>query len=177
MIDQTTSLATQAAMMAGLEQDVCHFNEQGDPLSLLFIDLDHFKLANDAYGHRFGDELMSWLGEFLPRSLPEQARIARYAGDAFVVTLPGTPIADACTIAETLRAGMAEHVFQTSLGHSVLLSISVGIAGMERGGPHFESASDLLHAADRAMYAAKRDGRNRVVRWTPELSANSLVIR
>ncbi|HEX5165944.1 MAG TPA: GAF domain-containing protein, partial [Thermomicrobiales bacterium] len=138
MIDQTTSLATQAAMMANLTEDVAEFHQTGAPLALLFIDLDHFKIANDAYGHRFGDELMSWLGDFLPRTLPEDARIARYAGDAFVVTLPGTTIDTACTIAESLRAAMAAHTFETSLGHSVLLSISVGVAGMERGGTLFE---------------------------------------
>ena len=175
MIDQTTSLATQAAMMANLEQDIRQFHEDGTPLALLFIDLDHFKLANDAYGHRFGDELMRWLGDFLPRALPSDARIARYAGDAFVVTLPRTPTENACAIAETLRTEMAERTFETSLGHTVLLSVSVGVAGLERDGAPFESADDLLHAADRAMYAAKLEGRNCVIRWTPELDARAAV--
>ncbi|HYI16231.1 MAG TPA: GAF domain-containing protein, partial [Thermomicrobiales bacterium] len=177
MVDQTTSLATQAAMMATLEAEVSHFQAGGEPLALLFIDLDHFKLANDAYGHRFGDELMGWLGEFLPESLPPQARIARYAGDAFVVTLPGTPTDDACTIAERLRAAMAERTFETSLGHTVLLSISVGVAGMEQAGIRFANADELLHAADRAMYAAKLEGRNRVIRWSPDLRAQAAVLR
>ncbi len=177
MIDQTTSLATQAAMMATLEAEVSQFHAGGKPLALLFIDLDHFKLANDAYGHRFGDELMGWLGEFLPESLPSQAQIARYAGDAFVVTLPGTSTDDACTIAEGLRAAMAERTFDTSLGHTVLLSISVGVAGMEQDSIRFANADELLHAADRAMYAAKLEGRNRVIRWSPDLAATAAVLR
>jgi diguanylate cyclase (GGDEF)-like protein len=175
LIDQTTSLATQAAMMAGLEADVSQFHEDGEPLALLFIDLDHFKLANDAYGHRFGDELMSWMGEFLPQELPFQTRIARYAGDAFVAVLPGMTIAEAGAIAERLRATMAERTFETSLGHTVLLSISVGVAGLEPTGPQFATADELLHAADRAMYAAKLEGRNRVICWSTDLVARPVL--
>jgi len=175
MIDQTTSLATQAALMAGLDADVRQYQGDGQPLAVLFIDLDHFKLANDAYGHRFGDELMGWMGTFLPQELPDDARIGRYAGDAFVAVLPGMTTDAACEIAERLRVTMAERAFETSLGHTVLLSISVGVSGLEPDGPAFATAEELLHAADRAMYAAKLEGRNRVTRWSPDLAARTVL--
>ncbi len=175
-IDQLTSIATPAALMASLEYDVSQFQTRGTPISLLYIDLDHFNLVNDAYGQQFGDELMHWLSEFLPASLPHTARIARYADDAFVGLLPGTTTEAACSIAESLRAGMAEHSFETTGGHLALMSISVGVAGLERGNETFANAMDLLHAANRATYAAKIQGRNRVIRWTADLDEKAVML-
>jgi diguanylate cyclase (GGDEF)-like protein len=157
-------------MTLELERQINHVYEDGVPVALLFFDLDNFKLANDLYGHRFGDEILVWLGDFLPGVLPPQATISRYAGDAFVAILPETAIDEAVAVAERLRAELAERTFATTLGHSVLLSISVGVAGIDPASHEIDDAATLLHAADRAMYAAKLAGRNRVARWTAQLA-------
>jgi diguanylate cyclase (GGDEF)-like protein len=170
LLDPTTSLPNQAAFLQSLQQHLHDCRQQHLPLSLLFLDLDNFKLANDAFGHRFGDELLAWIGEFLPRSLPPTAYVARYGGEEFVVLLPKTPPASAEWLAERLRADMAQRTFATSLGHAVQLSMSIGVAGIDPGTADAPDSEALIHAADRAMYAAKLRGRNQVVQWSPEVA-------
>ncbi|MGH9176280.1 MAG: sensor domain-containing diguanylate cyclase, partial [Vicinamibacterales bacterium] len=166
----TAPFATYPAMMAELERLLARCATRREPVSLLFVDLDNFKLVNDAYGHRLGDEVMAGLSEFLPGALPRRATIASYAGDTFVVILPRILIAKAVACAEKLRAALSEHAFTTSIGHTVLLAASIGVVGVEPDDDTFENAGEFLHAADRAMFAAKLAGRNRVVRWTPALA-------
>jgi diguanylate cyclase (GGDEF)-like protein len=170
LLDPMTNLPNQAAFLQTLQQHFQHCRQQQSALSLLFLDLDNFKLANDAFGHRFGDELLAWMGDFLPRALPPYAYVARYGGEEFVVILPKTLPANAECLAEKLRAEMADCTFETSLGHSVQLSSSIGVAGIDLRVDTEIDADDLIHAADRAMYAAKLRGRNRVVQWSPEIA-------
>lgn len=168
-VDPLTGLPDQRAIDRALHAEVERARAAAGQVSVLFFDLDHFKAANDAFGHRFGDELLVWIGGELPRMLPEHAFVGRYGGEEFVVVLPGATIDDADAIASTLRTDLAKRTYGASNGHRVLLSASIGVASISSD---LIDAPSLLHAADRAMYVAKRAGRNRIVRWTPELQAS-----
>jgi diguanylate cyclase (GGDEF)-like protein len=169
-VDTLTGLPNQSAFIQQLRAEIDGARGQMQPLSLLFLDLDHFKLANDAFGHRFGDELLVWLGHLLPDLLPRIAWIGRYGGEEFVVILPRTPAEQAETVAETLRAQLDERTFETSAAHGARLSVSIGVAGFDPDSTTIMTAEQLIDAADRAMYAAKVRGRNRVVAWTPAVA-------
>lgn len=167
--DELTGLPDQRAVDRQLTAEIERARGTGQPVSVLFLDLDNFKAANDAFGHRFGDELLVWIGKQLPRVLPPHAFVGRYGGEEFIVILPNTPLEQAEGIASALRSKLAAHTYTASTGHQVLLSASIGVAALAG---ELTDAAGMIHAADRAMYVATRAGRNRVVRWTPELQAS-----
>jgi diguanylate cyclase (GGDEF)-like protein len=167
--DSLTGLPDRQAFNLTLAAEIERARNAGQPVSLLFCDLDHFKAANDAFGHRLGDELLGWVGGELPKHLPPGTFIARYGGEEFIVLLPTTPSDRAEQIAGALRSALAERSYIASNGHRVLMTVSIGVATFSPAMPGIRDGDDLIHAADRAMYLAKRAGRNRVIRWTPEL--------
>jgi diguanylate cyclase (GGDEF)-like protein len=126
--------------------------EESQPLALLAIDVDHFKRYNDSHGHLAGDELLKTLARLLGKGLHrERDLLARFGGEEFLVVLPATGIAEALRVAERLR----EQVSSSALG----ATISIGVASQV---PTGDAPSTLIAAADRALYAAKAAGRNRV---------------
>jgi diguanylate cyclase (GGDEF)-like protein len=165
-MDSLTGLPDQSAFIRQLRAEIDSARCQLQPLSLLFLDLDHFKLANDAFGHRFGDELLTRLGRILPDILPPHAWAARYGGEEFVVILPRTPADQGVAEAEALRAQLDERAFDTPAGHQVRMSASIGVAGFDPESATIVTSEQMIDAADRAMYAAKVQGRNRVVLWS-----------
>lgn len=125
---------------------------QAQPLALLAIDVDHFKLYNDSRGHLAGDELLKALAGLLGEGLrSDRDLLARFGGEEFLVVLPATPINEALQVAERLR----QRVAASGLG----ATISIGVASQL---PDGDDPSALIAAADRALYAAKAAGRNRV---------------
>ena len=127
----------------------------------MMIDVDHFKLFNDNYGHLEGDECLRTIGETLAAAASHKADFAaRYGGEEFVLLLPDTHLAAALDIAEQLRAAVAalsiEHDF-APFGH---VTISIGVASLTPTGAQGRQA--LIEAADAGLYAAKRNGRNQV---------------
>jgi diguanylate cyclase (GGDEF)-like protein len=128
------------------------------PLCLMLIDLDHFKLVNDSLGHAAGDAVLVAAARHLQAMLRRQDGVARWGGEEFVVWLPDCRLAEACLVAEKLRAAIAarEHVLDEA--HSVRVTASTGLVEPQTG----ESLDDALARADRAMYTAKQAGRNRV---------------
>lgn len=130
------------------------------PLSLLIIDLDEFKSINDRYGHPAGDRLLIEIAGVIRGSVREADLAARYGGEEFVVVCPETNHTDGLLVAERIRA-MAEGMrFQIAPGETCAVTISVGLATYPLDG-HDETT--LLHAADAALYHAKRTGKNRVI--------------
>ena len=144
----------------------------GEKASLLVIDVDHFKLINDSFGHQRGDEVLRSVAQTLRRWLPSGAHLARYGGDEFLVLLPGTGGTEAAEIGELLRA--AVHGIPMALGHAtpIAMTVSVGVATAPEHGVDIDA---LFGSADRALYDAKRQGRDMVARAGSAMPMPSLV--
>ncbi|MFG6429941.1 sensor domain-containing diguanylate cyclase [Roseateles sp. LYH14W] len=130
------------------------------PLACLFLDIDHFKAINDGHGHPVGDEVLRQVGGLIQRSLRTGDLAARYGGEEFVVLLPRTDLAGAREVAERIRLTVQDAPFITPEGGTVSATLSAGLAMLPAGAVSF---AELLSAADRALYEAKRAGRNRTI--------------
>ncbi|MGE0713153.1 MAG: diguanylate cyclase [Planctomycetota bacterium] len=140
------------------------------PLSLLILDLDHFKHTNDTYGHQAGDEVLKTLGALLKKCVrPATDTVARYGGEEFTVLLPGADAALAEKVAERILHAVEAEQFKIGDGREIHKTCSIGIATVMPG--ERETPSRLLKKADYALYEAKESGRNRLVSWTDELLA------
>jgi two-component system, cell cycle response regulator len=148
-----------------------HFNRElkrveryGGALSLLMLDIDHFKVVNDRYGHGVGDEVLQAFSKCIGASLPREGDwFARMGGEEFVIVLPQTGLAGAQVVAEKLRANVAATPIRTSCG-LVNITASIGLASLDAlMAEHAPATTDgMLELADRYLYASKKGGRNRV---------------
>ena len=129
------------------------------PLSMLIIDVDHFKAINDQYGHASGDAVLRDMGTLLRQCMRDTEIVARWGGEEFGVLLPQTSAEQAYIAAERLRVSVETRDFRSVDGQPIRVTISLGLAGYPVNGA---AHSELIEAADRALYAAKRGGRNRV---------------
>jgi len=129
-------------------------------VSLLLIDIDHFKRVNDNYGHLVGDDALSDVGALLQSAVRTVDVVARYGGEEFVIVLPETGVVGATIFAERVRELIEEHEFSHSGSIKLHLTASVGVATYPS--PGLETAEDLLAKADQGLYRAKAEGRNRV---------------
>jgi diguanylate cyclase (GGDEF)-like protein len=130
------------------------------PLAVAVLDIDWFKLVNDTYGHLFGDEVLREIARCLPGVLREYDLAGRFGGEEFVLLLPHTRAVDAFRIADRVRDHISGLSLHTPDGQAVRVSVSVGVAALDAGSRR--ELSDLLAAADAALYRAKRDGRDQV---------------
>jgi len=133
----------------------------GEPLSLLMFDIDHFKSFNDSYGHLTGDQVLRLVGMSLKQTIKGQDITARYGGEEFAVVLPSTALRQALTVADHIRrAVMAKELKKKSTGEILgRVTISVGVSMLKPG----DDPDALIERADACLYAAKRNGRNRVI--------------
>jgi diguanylate cyclase len=129
-------------------------------LSLLFIDIDHFKKVNDSYGHTNGDLILGGLGNLLLKTCREFDVASRNGGEEFSVILPDCSQQEAVNIAERIRSAVEQHSFHISEGRTVKITVSIGIAIYP---DTTESFNDLIMEADSALYQAKQSGRNKVI--------------
>ncbi|MEW1956569.1 GGDEF domain-containing protein [Kineococcus sp. NPDC059986] len=164
--DGLTGVANRRALDEALAAAVEDARRSGGNLSVLLLDLDHFKALNDTHGHEAGDDALRAVGALLRTELPVGAFAARYGGEEFCVVLPGT--VDGGGSADTLRQRVR------TLDVPGPLTVSVGVATLPA---HGVSARDLLSAADSALYEAKRSGRDRVVLARHRDGSESLVAR
>jgi diguanylate cyclase (GGDEF)-like protein len=143
------------------------------PLAVAVLDLDWFKLVNDTYGHLFGDEVLRQIGLCLPSALRDYDLAGRFGGEEFVLLLPYTRAVDAFRVADRVRGRIAALPLRAPGGEAVQVTASVGVAALE-GGSRRE-LTELMAAADAALYRAKRCGRNQVQMLSPSrgLSATS----
>jgi diguanylate cyclase (GGDEF)-like protein len=139
--------------------------------SLLLLDIDDFKGVNDTHGHLWGDELLRRIAGILRERLSPEDFLARLGGDEFAVLLTQADTARAAELAEELLALIRGHVMETDLGE-LAVTTSIGLVPLS---PEARPDVDPLVAADRALYRAKREGRDRVVIFDPELDASSAV--
>jgi diguanylate cyclase len=129
------------------------------PITLLMVDIDHFKAINDSHGHPVGDEVLRQIGLILATHARSHDVVCRYGGEEFLLMLPQLPSTLALQRAEQLRRAAKTHVFSTEAG-DIRVTLSVGVATYPDNG---QTVDELLRSADHALYQAKREGRNRVV--------------
>lgn len=156
--DGLTGLANRAYLDSFLAEQFAQAQGAGQPLSLLMIDVDHFKRINDQYGHPIGDQVLRVLGERLRRSVRSGDLAARYGGEELVVVMPNAARATAAAMAEAIRRAIGGKAICCEAA-VVPVTVSVGVATHEQGGP-FREAAHLVKAVDLALYAAKGHGRN-----------------
>ena len=131
-------------------------------LSVLMLDIDHFKQINDRYGHAAGDEVLQQFAQKISMNLREYDWFARLGGEEFAVVLPQTSLSDAETVAEKLRRQVADAPMRCSIG-PVTVTVSIGVSGIQSLHALEQPTVDrLLETADRVLYVSKEEGRNRV---------------
>ncbi len=161
-LDGLTGLANRRAFDREIERQWQRLQESREPLALMMIDIDHFKLFNDRYGHVAGDTCLRAVGETLSLApLEEAVMVARYGGEEFALLMPGLTIERAAELADEARKAIEDLAINHSESPRGHVTISVGVEAMmpER----YKSPADLIEAADNGLYDAKRRGRNRVV--------------
>ncbi|MGB7159965.1 MAG: GGDEF domain-containing protein [Tepidisphaeraceae bacterium] len=156
--DALTGLANRARFDAFLGTQFAKAVEEGEPLALLMLDVDRFKLVNDKHGHPAGDQVLRTLGKLLRGAAKSHDLAARYGGEEMMLVLPGSNRAAAAKIAEIIRRAVeAKPIACEKAG--IPVTVSIGVAVFEPGGP-FKQVAQLLKAVDLAMYNAKHSGRN-----------------
>ncbi|HVE78389.1 MAG TPA: GGDEF domain-containing protein, partial [Gemmatimonadaceae bacterium] len=157
--DPLTQLPNRRALVDRLTLEVDRARRYGTVVTLLMVDLDHFKRENDTYGHLAGDDALRELAMLLQEAIRTVDVAARYGGEEFVVVLPETGIDGAVMFAERVRELVASHAFVVP-GATLHLTASIGVAAFP--GERVGSIEELVAQADAALYRAKAAGRNRV---------------
>ena len=158
-VDALTGLCNRAYLFAALEREIERSARSRRGFCLLMIDLDGLKPINDRYGHFEGDRVLRGVGEVIRHRVRRIDTAARYGGDEFVVLLPETDPDGAYVLAEKIRAGVVELDIESG-SQRIRTSLSIGVVAYPADG---KSIDELMIAADQAMYASKRRGRNRIV--------------
>jgi len=161
LTDPLTSLGNRKYFDRSIEMAVQSALANGEPLSLLMFDIDHFKSFNDSYGHLTGDQVLRLVGQSLRQTIKGQDITARYGGEEFAVVLPNTALRQALTVADHIRrAVMSKELKKKSTGEILgRVTISVGVSMLKPS----DDTDSLIERADACLYAAKRNGRNRVI--------------
>lgn len=158
-IDSLTRLLNHEAFYEVLDECMRKYAVEHEPFSLIVIDIDNFKKVNDTYGHAFGDEVIKRIAEIIRDNKGTRGIGARYGGEEFAIILPGKTLHDAVIQAEGIRRTFEKTVFQTEDGMEHSFSISLGVAEHDR---EYRTASEFFDKADKALYEAKGNGKNRV---------------
>ncbi len=161
LTDGLTGLWNHTQFRNLIEREFSRAQRYGGMLSVLMIDVDHFKSINDMHGHEAGNAVLRLTSRFLQSTIREVDVVARYGGEEFAVICPETGIADAAQLAERLRGALPETVRLTDLP-DLRVHVSIGVASS--ADPRAASVNELIDLADQALYASKRGGRNRVTR-------------
>ncbi|OHC74691.1 MAG: PleD family two-component system response regulator [Rhodospirillales bacterium RIFCSPLOWO2_12_FULL_58_28] len=161
LIDGLTGLHNRRYLSTHLDAVMRRMADSGKPVSLMMIDIDHFKQVNDQHGHGAGDEVLCEVASRIANNIRGFHMAARYGGEEFVVVMPDTSIDTAFTVAERLRETIAESAFETkSEKGAANITVSIGISETR---DRTCTPKGLLERADQALYKAKEQGRNRVV--------------
>jgi two-component system cell cycle response regulator len=172
--DPLTGLHNRNSMNELLEKEFNRAQRYRTDLACLLMDLDFFKEVNDTYGHHFGDYVLQQFGQRLIENLRETDLCFRYGGEEFMVLLPNTQINDALQVANKIR-GLCDSEPYEDGDHAATVTVSIGVATVSDG--NLTAAMDLLALADKSLYRAKAEGRNRVVvyrqdLWVPDNDLN-----
>ncbi|WP_353662889.1 GGDEF domain-containing protein [Hydrogenimonas sp. SS33] len=160
--DTLSGLYNRRYFMQFMQKELKRFERHGKPFSFLMIDIDHFKKINDTFGHPVGDTVIQAVSALLRREIREMDFAARIGGEEFAVVLPETGNMMALDVADRIRRTAENFKLSTPTHEAVRFKLSIGIASAKRG----YDISDLMRAADTALYEAKKRGRNRVCFFT-----------
>lgn len=160
--DSLTGLYNHRTFYSLLKDEIVRTQRFKRPVSLLMLDIDHFKHVNDTYGHQAGDAILKELSALLLKRARAVDRVCRYGGEEFMVILPETDAAMAMQIAERLLAAVGCQPFDINGEKTISITVSIGVATYLQ---QVDSLEALVKAADDALYAAKEGGRNRVTRY------------
>lgn len=163
--DPLTGIYNRRYLERRLTDEIARSNRYGMPLSVLLIDIDHFKRVNDIYGHQVGDLVLEGLAQLIVTTLRTTDIVARYGGEEIMVIAPSTPLKTAADLAERLRKVVENASFEVPVElnrdiSALGVTVSIGVACF---GQQAKDMNDLIQYADKAMYRAKKEGRNRVV--------------
>jgi diguanylate cyclase (GGDEF)-like protein len=156
--DGLTKLYNSRHFYKQLDSEVDRSKRYNHPLSLLFMDIDHFKHYNDTYGHLEGDKVLAGIGKIIKSCLRKMDTAYRYGGEEFTVILPETSRGEVMTVAKRIKDAMENKKFSPQSGKSVSITISIGATEYCRD----ERISEFVQRADKAMYLSKQRGRNQI---------------
>jgi diguanylate cyclase len=161
LTDPLTSLANRKYFDDQLAKAIADAEKSRAPMSLMFTDIDHFKSFNDTHGHLTGDQVLRLVAMSVKQNVKGQDTAARYGGEEFAIILPNTALSPARSVADHIRrAVMSKELMKRSTGeHLGRVTISIGVATLRSG----DTLQALIERADASLYAAKRNGRNRVI--------------
>lgn len=158
--DELTGLYNYRYLQSRLTEEFKRAERYREPLSCAMLDIDHFKSFNDRYGHDVGDRVLQTVAHRLVEAVREVDVLARYGGEEFLLVLPSTHLAGALTVADRVWRTIGQRPFEIGEGRAEPITVSIGVALYPSRG--VTSRDALLKAADRALYRAKDDGRNRI---------------
>jgi len=164
MHDGLTGLLNRRAIEEYAEAEFNMARRKDHAMSVILLDIDHFKNVNDQFGHKFGDVVLRRVAQTLKEGLRNYDRVGRWGGEEFLLILPDTELKDAVTVGERLRSKIAATLISLENGESFSIHISLGVACITG---KFQSLTKLIDAADQALYQAKQTGRNRVCIFEP----------
>jgi diguanylate cyclase (GGDEF)-like protein len=156
-VDDVTEIYNARYLLQATQNEVQRAERYGRQLSVLFLDLDRFKLVNDRHGHLVGSRVLRRLSEVLSDCVRQVDTLARYGGDEFTVLCVDTDLATGLQVAERIRRTVADTLFEGDAGEPIRLTISIGVAAYPQ---HSRDREGLLDLADKAMYLAKSQGRD-----------------
>lgn len=162
--DSLTGLYNRRAFEKKMTDELERANRYNHPLSLLILDIDNFKIINDTYGHNAGDAALAKISETLRATTRQSDFPSRYGGEEFVLILPETDHQNALQVAEKIQGEIRSTVFSMSNGHFTL-TVSIGISSTSIH--HYADANQMIEDADRALYAAKHNGKDRAETFWP----------
>lgn len=166
LTDSLTGVNNRRFFDQRLQEEVGRAQRSNEPLTCLFMDVDHFKRVNDEHGHQTGDQVLRVVAGLIREQLRGSDVLGRYGGEEFAALLVNATGEAAMEIAERIRAVIAEYSFKTLEEKSLAATISIGVATLSEGGDEADLellANELVDRADQAVYSAKNQGRNRVV--------------
>jgi two-component system cell cycle response regulator len=161
LTDSLTGLFNRRYLGAHMARVLGRIGETHKPVAAILFDIDHFKRVNDTWGHAVGDEVLKEVAARVSRNLRNFDMVARFGGEEFVIVMPDASVEAAAMVAERLRLRIADEPFQVSAPVGTIeVTISLGVTATEDAR---EDADEMIRRADRALYAAKAKGRNRIV--------------
>ncbi|ABW18732.1 diguanylate cyclase [Alkaliphilus oremlandii] len=166
-IDRMTGAYTRKYFEQIFDEEIEQAKESNQPLSIIMLDIDHFKNVNDIYGHQKGDNILTEVGRIIKSNIRSTDHVGRYGGEEFVIILPNTSNMDAFHVAEKIRLKVQS---TNLLGKAEVLTISCGISTFPIDS---NKQLQIIEKADQALYHAKENGRNRSVRWDKEIILSS----